>query len=207
MSARQEEAAMQDTFSVGRAWALMAGLLAAVGGCAMNAKSPAGNQALIYYVAINGNDAWSGKLAAPNRRKTDGPFATPNAALAAARGFRKQLSASRDSNGSPSPLAGRAQDFILHNGFFDSPPFHARPFGRDDRGRELTRECSFGSVLAWTISGSGVAKGGESVPRGGDDLTRTLEGQAAQMRSRACYHARFLCLQRANLASLRPDLG
>jgi len=28
------------------------------------------------YVAPNGNDAWSGKLARPNRAKTDGPFAT-----------------------------------------------------------------------------------------------------------------------------------
>ncbi len=31
---------------------------------------------LRYYVAPNGNDAWSGKLPAPNREKTDGPFAT-----------------------------------------------------------------------------------------------------------------------------------
>lgn len=28
------------------------------------------------YVATNGNDAWSGKLAAPNKAKTNGPFAT-----------------------------------------------------------------------------------------------------------------------------------
>lgn len=29
-----------------------------------------------FYVATNGNDAWSGKLAAPNSTNTDGPFAT-----------------------------------------------------------------------------------------------------------------------------------
>ena len=29
-----------------------------------------------FYVAPNGNDAWSGRLAAPNADKTDGPFAT-----------------------------------------------------------------------------------------------------------------------------------
>ncbi|MBM3892493.1 MAG: hypothetical protein FJ388_25530, partial [Verrucomicrobia bacterium] len=29
-----------------------------------------------FYVATNGNDAWSGRLAAPNAEKTDGPFAT-----------------------------------------------------------------------------------------------------------------------------------
>jgi parallel beta-helix repeat protein len=30
----------------------------------------------MYYVATNGNDAWSGKLAEPNAPRTDGPFAT-----------------------------------------------------------------------------------------------------------------------------------
>ena len=30
----------------------------------------------VFYVAPNGNDAWSGKLPSPNRAKTDGPFAT-----------------------------------------------------------------------------------------------------------------------------------
>ncbi|MFA7003602.1 MAG: hypothetical protein WC429_06145, partial [Verrucomicrobiia bacterium] len=29
-----------------------------------------------FYVATNGNDQWSGKLAAPNKEKSDGPFAT-----------------------------------------------------------------------------------------------------------------------------------
>jgi hypothetical protein len=29
-----------------------------------------------WYVATDGNDAWSGKLAAPNAERSDGPFAT-----------------------------------------------------------------------------------------------------------------------------------
>ena len=29
-----------------------------------------------FYVATDGNDAWSGRLAEPNRNETDGPFAT-----------------------------------------------------------------------------------------------------------------------------------
>jgi hypothetical protein len=29
-----------------------------------------------FFIATNGNDAWSGTLAAPNKAKTDGPFAT-----------------------------------------------------------------------------------------------------------------------------------
>ena len=38
-----------------------------------------------FYVAPNGNDAWSGKLAAPNGAKTDGPLASPAKALMAVR--------------------------------------------------------------------------------------------------------------------------
>jgi len=30
----------------------------------------------LFYVAANGNDSWSGALAAPNASNTDGPFAT-----------------------------------------------------------------------------------------------------------------------------------
>jgi Right handed beta helix region/GH141 insertion domain len=38
-----------------------------------------------FFVAPNGNDAWSGKLAQPNADATDGPFATLDKAVAAAR--------------------------------------------------------------------------------------------------------------------------
>ncbi len=46
-----------------------------LGGIAMSRDSTS-VKPLIFYVAQNGNDAWSGKLATPNRAKTDGPFAT-----------------------------------------------------------------------------------------------------------------------------------
>jgi hypothetical protein len=38
-----------------------------------------------FFVATNGNDAWSGRLAAPNRQRTDGPFATVTRAVTAVR--------------------------------------------------------------------------------------------------------------------------
>ena len=41
-----------------------------------------------FYVSTAGNDAWSGKLAAPNAAKTDGPFATVAAAKKAVRKLR-----------------------------------------------------------------------------------------------------------------------
>ncbi|MDJ0715926.1 MAG: right-handed parallel beta-helix repeat-containing protein [Prochloraceae cyanobacterium] len=34
------------------------------------------SETILFYVAPNGNDAWSGRFASPNARKTDGPFAT-----------------------------------------------------------------------------------------------------------------------------------
>jgi len=38
-----------------------------------------------YFVAVNGNDSWSGLLSKPNSKRTDGPFATLGAACEAAR--------------------------------------------------------------------------------------------------------------------------
>jgi parallel beta-helix repeat protein len=40
---------------------------------------------ITFYVALNGNDRWSGRLAVPNSSKTDGPFATINRVQAAIR--------------------------------------------------------------------------------------------------------------------------
>lgn len=42
-----------------------------------------------FYVAADGNDSWSGTLAAPNRQKTDGPFATMVKAQEAVRELKK----------------------------------------------------------------------------------------------------------------------
>ena len=42
----------------------------------------------LFYVATNGNDAWSGRLAVPNRGRTDGPFASLTAARDALRSKR-----------------------------------------------------------------------------------------------------------------------
>jgi len=53
----------------------------------LNASTQASG-AVNYYLATNGNDAWSGKLAAPNTANTDGPFATLEAAQAAIRKIR-----------------------------------------------------------------------------------------------------------------------
>lgn len=59
-----------------------------------------------FYIAPNGNDAWSGTLAAPNTSATDGPFATlsraqlaPAAGLSAATAGRLLSTEVRDYSG------------------------------------------------------------------------------------------------------------
>jgi len=49
-----------------------------------------GSQTINFYVAPNGNDTWSGRLAAPNAERTDGPFATLTRARDAIRELKAQ---------------------------------------------------------------------------------------------------------------------
>ena len=44
-----------------------------------------------FYVAVNGNDAWSGTLAEPNADNSDGPFSTIERAQKAVRELKKQV--------------------------------------------------------------------------------------------------------------------
>jgi hypothetical protein len=69
-------------------------LMGLLGGCAQPER---GDRAVkprpgpgVFFVATNGNDNWSGRWAAPNSQRTDGPFATPAHALAAVRHFRTE---------------------------------------------------------------------------------------------------------------------
>ena len=51
--------------------------------------SPVRVESVTFYVAPNGNDAWSGKLPDPNGANTDGPFATFDHARAAVQSLNK----------------------------------------------------------------------------------------------------------------------
>src|SRR5438132_9880029 len=60
-----------------------------VGGCVKARTTAAGSgsefSSRTFFVATNGNDQWSGRLASPSRRQTHGPFATLPRALGAVR--------------------------------------------------------------------------------------------------------------------------
>jgi len=62
---------------------ILAGLLMALAGCSRPAPLPA-ESGVAFYVATNGNDAWTGRAAKPGRG--EGPFLTITRALEAARG-------------------------------------------------------------------------------------------------------------------------
>jgi hypothetical protein len=61
--------------SVGRKWHLVLVLISGIY-LLTPVKSAAAKVGLQLYVSTQGNDSWSGKLAQPNRAKSDGPFAT-----------------------------------------------------------------------------------------------------------------------------------
>src|SRR5439155_20863640 len=78
--------------------------------------------AATFYVATNGNDGWSGKLAEPNGMKTDGPFVT----LGRARDAVREL---KGKQGPKEPLTvmGRGGKYYLEGRVV---------FGAEDRGSE-----------------------------------------------------------------------
>ncbi|MBN2307342.1 MAG: hypothetical protein JXR94_00125, partial [Candidatus Hydrogenedentes bacterium] len=67
-------------------------LLAAIAAASMAVSSPSlaqGPEPARFYVATNGNDAWSGTLAEPNAEASDGPFATLERARDAIRSLKQ----------------------------------------------------------------------------------------------------------------------
>jgi hypothetical protein len=76
-----------------------------------------------FYVATGGNDSWSGKLAAPNAGKTDGPLASIGRAQQAVRELKKQQ-----------PNRDKPIVVLIRGGtyFLDKPI----AFGPDDSGTE-----------------------------------------------------------------------
>ena len=52
--------------------------------------TPAGASPTAFYVAVTGNDAWSGRLPRPNAKRTDGPIATLTGARDAIRKLKTE---------------------------------------------------------------------------------------------------------------------
>ncbi|MBU6398918.1 MAG: right-handed parallel beta-helix repeat-containing protein [Verrucomicrobia bacterium] len=87
---------------------------------------------LTFYVAPNGNDAWSGRRPNPTAGHDDGPFATPAAALAAARTARA------GHNGSPASV-----EILLRDGTYElTEPLRLTP---EDSGSDRDHPLVIGA--------------------------------------------------------------
>lgn len=118
-------------------------------------RQPAGTSAKpgpgAFFVATNGNDAWSGALPFPNQSRTDGPFATVERSLQAARAFR----------GSTAAVPGEKPRIVLRQGtYFLTRPLVLKP---EDSGLEITAYRQEEPVL----SGGRLLSGWREVKEGG----------------------------------------
>src|SRR5208282_550262 len=90
----------------------------------------------VFFVATNGNDSWSGRLPAPDGRRTDGPFATLPRALKAVRDFEK----------SGADAGGRPATVLVGDGlYFVEAPVVIAP---EDSGLVLTAYPGAAPVLS-----------------------------------------------------------
>ena len=110
-----------------------------------------------YYVAANGNDSWSGKLAAPNSAKTDGPFASVARAQDAVRSLIKTNTA-------------KSVVIALREGTYYLPLSPTRPgilrFTAEDSG-----SASAGVTWQNYLGETPILSGGEAIGKAGLALT------------------------------------
>lgn len=117
--------------------------------------------AIFFYVSPKGNDSWSGKLAEPNKTKTDGPFATLPKARDAIRELKEKQ------GGLKQPVTV----FIRGGLYFLQEPFILKP---EDSG---TRECPI-TYTAYKeekpiISGGRIISGWKKEKINGRDIWTT----------------------------------
>ena len=103
-----------------------------------------------FYVAVNGNDNWSGTLAEPNAAKTDGPFATLARAQNAVRALKQSIykpkvaSVEKRFIGSPHPF-GEGKDILVYvrDGYY--PLDRPLQFTSEDGGERIQTNLPTGA--------------------------------------------------------------
>jgi len=153
----------------------------------------------IFYVATDGNDSWSGKLAEPNRERSDGPFATLQRAREAARrlqqsqvqsdesivinirGGRYPISASllldqQDSGRESCPIIWRAcqQEKVVLHGAKRISDF--KPVTDPSLLRRFDPNCR-DKILVCDLMQQGITNLGEITRRGGPGLELFFNGR------------------------------
>src|SRR5207253_7219483 len=98
---------------------VLGAVLVASSSLAFRAETAAADRSLNFFVATNGNDAWSGRLAGPNRGHSDGPFATLKKAIESARAVQ-----------APEARAGAPTVFVREGTHFLYEPLLLRSMDR-----------------------------------------------------------------------------
>ncbi len=122
------------------ATALLAGVLILT---AAHADPPVTGGGVTFHVASAGNDAWSGRLAAPNRARTDGPLATVGRARDAVRALKAQ-------GGLKSRVC-----VLIHGGTYRLP--QTLTFGPEDSGTPASPITYMGAPGERVVLSGGVA--------------------------------------------------
>ena len=174
---------MRNTMS-GTTMARCLSILAAVAAClavawALADERPATRVDATFYVSTEGNDTWSGSLAAANAEKTDGPFATLENARDALRAIDRKGHAGAAGGIGPRGKVFLAKTFVL---------------GPKDAG---TRQAPV--VFAAYPGEKPILSGGRRV--GGWGPTRTISSSAICPAARAASGSSGGCLPTASLAS------
>jgi len=86
----------------------------------------------VFYVATNGNDAWTGSLPAPNRNLTDGPFLTVGRAVSAVRELKRHSGVG---------VAPPVTAFIRGGTYFLSEPVVFTPADSGTAGSPITYQA------------------------------------------------------------------
>jgi len=146
--------------------AFLLGLVLA--GCAepeQEKRGASSQSGMVFFVATNGSDGWSGKTAAPNRKLTDGPFATLGRAVRAVREVRGGANKLSDGGATillrggyyflSEPLVLKAEDFkLVLEGYKRERPILSG-------GRRITgwKNLNVGGRRLWAAQVSGVEEG------------------------------------------------
>ena len=130
---------------------------------ALSTVSPAecGTPAVRLYVAKNGSDTWSGRLTAPNKARTDGPFATLEGARDAVRNIK-----------AAGGLAGPITVYVRKGSYFLDKPFELTSADTGTRECPITYEAyrTAKGVERVVISGGKVISGFKPVEINGHKM-------------------------------------
>lgn len=156
-----------------------------------------------FYVSTEGNDAWSGMLAEPNRAGTDGPFATLTRAQEAVRSYKGTTSIPSGGlhiliRGGTYTLSGSFRLDSLDSGTETEPIVWAAHQGEEVRLSGGTSISGFtpvadpdaqarlhpdaaAHVQVTDLRAQGIADFGEITPRGGPGLELFFNGERMQL--------------------------